>query len=56
MAFRDESPNELIINAEVEPRRSHRSRILRSFDPDFIAYAIENEPQTFKEVMSTPKV
>ena len=40
---------------EVEPRRSQRSRISKSFGPDFIAYAIESEPQTFKEVMSTPE-
>ena len=25
------------------------------FGPHFIAYAIESEPQTFKEVMSTPE-
>ena len=28
----------------------------KSFGPDFIAYAIESEPQTFKEAMSTPEV
>ena len=52
MAFRDESLKEPIGNAEVEPRRSQRSRISKSFGSDFIAYAIEREPQTFKEVMS----
>ena len=40
MAFRDESPKELIVDAEIEPRRSQRSRISKSFDPDFIEYAI----------------
>ena len=33
-----------------------RSRISKSFGPDFIAYAIESESQTFKEAMSTLKV
>ena len=55
MAFRDESPEEPIVNAEIEPRRSQRSRISKSFGPDFIAYAIESEPQTFKEAMSNPR-
>ena len=56
MAFKDESPEEPTVNAEIEPRRSQRSRISKSFGPDFIAYAIESEPQTFKEAMSTPEV
>ena len=34
MAFRDESPEEPIVNAETEPRRSQRSRISKSFGPD----------------------
>ena len=55
MAFRDESPEEPIVNAEIEPRKSQKSRISKSFCPDFIAYAIESEPQTFKEAMSTPE-
>ena len=53
MTFRGESPKEPIGNAEVEPRRSQR--ISKSFGPNFIAYAIESEPQTFKKAMSTPK-
>ena len=55
MAFRDESPEEPTVNAEIEPRRSQRSRISKSFGPDFITYAIESKPQTFKESMSTPE-
>ena len=55
MAYRDKSPEEPIINAEIEPRRSQRSRILKFFGPDFITYAIKSEPQTFKEAMSTPE-
>ena len=53
VAFRDESPEEPTVNAEIEPRRSQRSRISKSFGPDFIAYTIESEPQTFKKAMST---
>jgi len=53
MAFKDESLEEPIVNAVIETRRSQRSRISKSFGPDFIAYAIKSEPQTFKEVMST---
>ena len=54
MAFRYESLKEQIVNAKIEPRRSQRSRISKSFGP-FIAYVIESEPQTFKEAMSTPE-
>ena len=53
MAFRDESSEEPIVNAEIDQRR--RSIISKSFGPDFIAYAIESEPQIFKEAMSTPE-
>ena len=55
-AFRNERPNEPTVNAKVEPRRSQRSRISKSFGPDFIAYALESEPQIFKEATSTSKV
>ena len=44
---------EPIVNAKIEPRRSQRSRISKSFGLDFIAYAIESESQTFKKAMST---
>ena len=54
MTFIDESPKKPIDNAEVE-RKSQKSRISKSFGPDFIAYAIESEPQTFKEAMSNPR-
>ena len=56
MTFGDKSPKEPIINAKVEPRRSQRLRISKDFGPDFISYAIESEPLTFKEAMSTPEV
>ena len=32
-----------------------RLRISKSFKPDFRAYELESEPQTFKEAISTPK-
>ena len=41
--FRDE------IKVEAEPRRNTKSRISKSFGLDFIAYFLENEPQTYKE-------
>ena len=43
MAFRDDSPKEPIVNAEVEPRRSQRSRISQFFSPDFVAYTFESD-------------
>ena len=52
MAFRNKSPKEPIVNAKIESRRSQRSKISKSFGPDFIAYG---EPQTFKEAMSIPE-
>jgi len=52
IAFRDEGPSEPTVDSKVEPR-SKRSKNSKSFGPDFIAYAIESESQTFKEVIST---
>ena len=40
---------------DVEPRRSKRARTSTSFGPDFITFLTEAEPQTYKEVMSTPE-
>ena len=51
--FGDKEPNKSIVNAEVELRRSQKSRISKSFGPNFITYALESEPQIFKVVMST---
>ena len=48
--FRDEGPSEPTINAEVEPKRSQRSRISKSFGSDFVAYALESEPQIFRRL------
>ena len=36
-----------------EPRRSKRQRAPKSFGPDFLAFLLENEPQTFKETMKS---
>ena len=55
VAFKDESTKEPIVNAKIEPRRSQRSRISKYFGPDFIAYAIESKPQTFKEAIQSQK-
>ncbi|KAL6350152.1 hypothetical protein AAG906_004091 [Vitis piasezkii] len=40
---------------DVELRRSKRARTSTSFGPDFITFLTETEPQTYKEVMSTPE-
>jgi hypothetical protein len=40
---------------EVEPRRSKRTKTLKTFGPDFLTFILEDEPQSFKEVMSTPE-
>jgi hypothetical protein len=40
---------------EVEPRRSKRTKMSKTFGPDFLTLMLEDEPQSFKEVMSTPE-
>ena len=36
-------------------RRSKRTRMSKYFGPDFLTYLLEDEPQSFKEAMSSPK-
>jgi len=55
IVFRDERLSKPIVDVKVEPKKSKRSKIYKFFSPGFIVYAVEIEPQTFKEVMSTPK-
>ncbi|XP_059277541.1 secreted RxLR effector protein 161-like [Lycium ferocissimum] len=38
---------------EENPRRSKRQRTSTYFGPDFLTFLVENEPQTFKEAMSS---
>ena len=38
-----------------EPKRSKRTRTSKSFGPDFLTYLLEDEPQSFKEAMSSPE-
>ena len=38
-----------------EPRRSKRTRTSKSFSLDFLTYLLEDEPQRFKEAMSSPE-
>ena len=52
-ATTSEHPTKSVI--EEETRRSKRSRTSKSFGPDFLTFMLENEPQTFKEAMSTPE-
>ena len=40
-------------DSEVEPRRSKRARIEKSFGLDFLTYMLEEEPQTYKEAMNS---
>ena len=37
---------------EVEPRRSKRARVEKSFGPDFLTYVVESEPKTYREVVT----
>ena len=45
--------------SEIQPeevRRSTRTKKAKTFGPDFVTtFMVENEPQTFKEAMSTPE-
>ena len=40
---------------EVDPRRSKRTKMSKTFGPDFLTLMLEDEPQSFKEAMSTPE-
>ena len=39
-------------NGELEPRRSKIARTGKYFGPYFLAYVLEGEPRTFKEVVN----
>ncbi|GKA43901.1 hypothetical protein Tco_0736625 [Tanacetum coccineum] len=38
---------------EVEPRRSERARTEKSFRPDFVSFMVENEPTSYREVVTS---
>ncbi|KAD2804053.1 hypothetical protein E3N88_37430 [Mikania micrantha] len=38
---------------EVEPRRSKRQRIEKSFGPDFLTYMVQGEPQTYRDAVTS---
>ena len=40
---------------EVEPRRSKRAKMSKSFGSNFLTYMLEDKPQSFKEAISTPE-
>jgi hypothetical protein len=40
---------------EVKPRRSKRTKRSKTFGPNFLTFMLEDEPQSFKEAMSTPE-
>ncbi|XP_073152463.1 uncharacterized protein [Henckelia pumila] len=48
-----ESTNEETHESD-EPRRSKRAKIAKTFGPDFLSYAIENDPRTLSEALSSP--
>nr|GEW19846.1 alpha-glucan water dikinase, chloroplastic-like [Tanacetum cinerariifolium]GEX38528.1 alpha-glucan water dikinase, chloroplastic-like [Tanacetum cinerariifolium] len=37
---------------EVEPIRSKRARIEKSFGPDFVSFMVENEPTSYREAVT----
>ena len=46
---RQEQPEE----EEVEPRRSKRARVEKSFGSDFVTYMVESEPRTYREAVTS---
>ncbi|GJS63272.1 hypothetical protein Tco_0677836 [Tanacetum coccineum] len=38
---------------DVEPRRSKRTRIEKSFGPDFVSFIVENEPTSYREAVTS---
>ena len=38
---------------EIEPRRSKRARVEKSFGPDFYTYVVESEPKTYQEAVTS---
>ena len=42
-------------DSEVEPKRSKRERIEKSFGTNFLMYMLEREPQTYKEAVNSTK-
>ena len=44
----DQEQNYETEKEEEKPRRNKRTRIEKSFGPDFLTYMLEAEPQTYK--------
>ncbi|GJR08974.1 hypothetical protein Tco_0791626 [Tanacetum coccineum] len=38
---------------DVEPRRSKRARIKKSFGPDFVSFMVESKPNTYREAVTS---
>ena len=38
---------------EIEPRRSKRARVEKSFGDDFFTYVVESEPKTYQEAVTS---
>ena len=52
--YHDEFTSSSIQNQDMESRRGKRMKIQKNFGPDFISFLTEDEPQTYKEAMSSP--
>ena len=53
--YHDEFTSLNIQNEDMEPRRGKRMKIQKNFGPYFISFLTEDEPQTYKEAMSSPE-
>ena len=53
--YHDEFASSSIQNQNMKPRRGKRMKIQKNFGPDFISFLTEDEPQTYKEAMSSPE-
>ncbi|KAK9158341.1 hypothetical protein Scep_004915 [Stephania cephalantha] len=51
----DDASSSNLQNKDDEIRKSKRTKVAKSFGPDFLTYMLESEPQTFKEAMSMPE-
>ena len=38
---------------QIEPRRSKRTRVEKSFGPELLTYLLENEPQNYEKTVSS---
>ncbi|KAK8685120.1 hypothetical protein V6N13_041128 [Hibiscus sabdariffa] len=51
----EDSSNDQGVELEIEPRRSKRARIEKSFGSDFLTFMLEDEPQTYNDAIRSPE-